>query len=181
MIVGRDKLTTGDVHRGQLYLLTDIDAPRSAHRARRARARRGPRALARRRAGGRGTLDDFALCATRSRVHGIEDVRSQPVLYDLQGKPLGEIALPTRGSVDGLSGDAHGDALAFVFSSFFHPPALFGYDARTRALDGAYQVAHDLDPTASSSTSRACAPRRHADQRLLRAKPGCAATADNPC
>ena len=39
----------------------------------------------------------------RSRVHYIEDVRSRLLLFDLDGKPLGEVALPARGSIDSLS------------------------------------------------------------------------------
>ena len=145
VIVGHDKLTSGSVHRGKLYLLTNEGAERSRivavapDRAADMRAWRDvvPQAA--------GTIEDWALLHDAIAVHYIEDVHSSVRMFDLKGRAQGEVSLPARGSVDSLSGDRHGDRLALTFSSYFYPPTLLRYDVRSRALARTYQVASDLD------------------------------------
>jgi prolyl oligopeptidase len=95
-----------------------------------------------------GTIAGWTLLRNAIAVHYVEDVHSSVRVFDLDGRAQGEIALPTRGSVDSISGDRHGDRLALTFSSYFYPPALFDYDTRTRTLVRTYQVASDLDTSA---------------------------------
>jgi prolyl oligopeptidase len=56
-------------------------------------------------------------------------------LFDLDGRPEGEIRLPAVGSLSGLSGRPDDEELFFGFSSFTYPPANYRYDFRTRALE----------------------------------------------
>jgi prolyl oligopeptidase len=48
--------------------------------------------------------------------------------FALNGTPLGEIALPTLGSVLSLTGQREDDELFFTFESFIHPPTIYRYD-----------------------------------------------------
>ena len=50
--------------------------------------------------------------------------------FALDGKPLGEIALPTLGSVLTLTGQRKDDELFFTFESFIHPSTVYRYDFR---------------------------------------------------
>jgi prolyl oligopeptidase len=145
VIVGQDKRTYGRVHRGQLYLVTDIAAQRRRIAAVVPAQAGDPRAWRDVVPEAAGTIEDFVLLRDALAVHYVEDVRSRLLLFDLQGKLRREIELPTRGSIDSLAASPQGDTLAFVFSSFFYPPALFRYDAAKDELQVVYQVAHDLD------------------------------------
>lgn len=51
--------------------------------------------------------------------------------YSLDGAPLGEINLPTLGSVALLTGKRAHDALYFIFQSFLYPPTVFRYEFAT--------------------------------------------------
>jgi prolyl oligopeptidase len=148
VIVGHDKLTSGSVHRGRLYLLTNEGAERSRivsvapeHAADLSAWHDVVPEAA-------GTIEGWTVTRDAIAVHYVEDVHSSVRLFDLDGHAQGEIALPTRGSVDSLSGDRFGDRIAITFSSYFYAPALFQYDARTHALSRTYQVSSDLDPSA---------------------------------
>ena len=48
--------------------------------------------------------------------------------FALDGTPLGEIALPTVGSILSLTGQRQDDELYFTFESFTHPPTVYRYD-----------------------------------------------------
>lgn len=145
VVQNRDNNTTGLVHRGQLYLITNIDAPKKRV-VRVAPAQAGdparwqtliPESNA--------TLDDVAFTKDHIVVHGIDNVRSKLSVYDLQGKAQAEIELPMAGSVVALSAARDRDELAFVWSSFFHPPTLFTYDIKTRKLSELYRVKSSFD------------------------------------
>jgi prolyl oligopeptidase len=145
VIVGQDKRSYGTVHRGQLYLVTDIAAQRRRIAAVAPAQAGDPRAWRDVVPEAAGTIEDFVLLRDALAVHYVEDVRSRLLLFDLQGKLRREIELPTRGSIESLDASPTGDTLAFVFSSFFYPPALFRYHAGKDELQAVYQVAHDLD------------------------------------
>jgi prolyl oligopeptidase len=145
VVQNRDNNTFGVVHRGQLYLVTNIDAPKKrVVRVTPAQASDParwqtliPESSA--------TLDDVAFTKDHIVVHGIDNVRSKLWVYDLQGKSQGEIELPMAGSVIALSGARNRDEIAFVWSSFFHPPTLFTYDIKTRKLSELFRVKSSFD------------------------------------
>lgn len=145
VVQGRDNQTYGSVYRGQLYLTTNIDAPKKRV-VRVAPAQAGD--LARWQTvvpEGKATLDDVEMSRDHLIVHGIEDVRSKLWVYDLQGKPQGEIALPMAGSVGAISGSRNRDEIAFVWSSFFQQPTLFTYDIKAKKLTELYRVKSSFD------------------------------------
>lgn len=149
LLTGRDNLTTGVMHRGKLYMMTNVDAPRyriavvdDPHAA--SDTARWRDVVAQ----GPASIEDFAIAGDRIYVHYVEDVRSRLRVFDLAGHEAGEIELPTRGSIDSLSVSEDGHTAAFSFGSFFYPPSLFVWNATTRALARADQVATDVDVSA---------------------------------
>lgn len=148
VVVGEDALTTGSVRNGQLYLLTNLEAPKKrivrvapAHAGERGRWHTlVPETAA--------SLEEATFSTRWVVTHAIEDMQSKLALRDPDGKLIGEVALPTRGSIDALDISPTGTRIAFLWSSFFHPPTLYSYDASTRTLTALYQVQHDLDTAA---------------------------------
>jgi prolyl oligopeptidase len=139
-----DNLTHGLVVQGQLYLMTNIDAPKQ-------RVVKVPVAQAKDRAQWKtlvpeteATIEDSVITHSFIVVHRIRDVHSVLELYDLNGQALGEIALPGRGSVDGLTGALEHDRIAFQFSSYLSAPTLLACDLRTRKVEPLYRVKHDF-------------------------------------
>lgn len=148
VVTGRDNLTTGRMHKGKLYLLTNIDAPRyriaatspadAAHPERwRDVVPEGPWAI-----------EDYTATSDRLVVHSIEEVRSVLRVYRLDGRAAGVLELPARGSVDGLAGARDGSQVAVSWSSFFFPPALYAADVRRPTLERVDAVASDIDTSA---------------------------------
>ncbi len=148
VVVGEDKNTSALLRGGQLYLTTNLDAPHKrivradpTDPGNRARWQLVvPETSA--------TIEDWTATAHTLAVHYVDDLRSRVSLFALDGTAQGELALPTRGSVSELSADADGTELAFVFSSYFHPPTLYGYDCAHAQLRPLHQVQNDLDTRA---------------------------------
>jgi prolyl oligopeptidase len=140
-----DKNSSALLRGGQLYLATNLEAPRKrivrvdpAHAADRSRWQLiVPESSA--------TLEDWTATDHSLVVHYIDDLRSRIQLFTLDGKPLGEVPLPTRGSVSELAASPTGERISFVFSSYFQPPTLYDYDLGSRALSCLHQVPNDVD------------------------------------
>jgi prolyl oligopeptidase len=64
-------------------------------------------------------------------VNLLDSVRSHLVIYDIDGRRLSEIALPTLGSVPSVSGRWTSPEAFFTFTSFYVPPTTFRYDVST--------------------------------------------------
>ena len=148
LVVGLDKQTSGAVHDGQLYLLTNDGAPRRRIVMAAPDLAGGPSTWHELVPEAKGTIEDFCMVRDALVVHYIENARSRLLLFSFDGTPAAEVALPEPGSLGDLSCDVHGSALAFTFSSYFYPPALFRYDTAQHALSRVYQVAHDLNLSA---------------------------------
>ncbi|HIP73767.1 MAG TPA: S9 family peptidase [Anaerolineae bacterium] len=73
-------------------------------------------------------------------------------LYDLDGTPAGEIALPALGSVMALTGKRRHSQMFLQFMSFLYPPAIFRYDFANGALTPLYQPQVDFDPDEYETT-----------------------------
>jgi prolyl oligopeptidase len=145
VVRNRDNNTNGVVHRGQLYLITNIDAPKKRVARVAPASASDPARWETLIPESSATLDDVAFTKNHLVVHGIDNVRSKLWVYDLQGKSQGEIELPMAGSVVALSGARNRDEIAFVWSSFFHPPTLFSYDIESHALRELYRVKSSFD------------------------------------
>jgi prolyl oligopeptidase len=70
-------------------------------------------------------LEGAGLVGTRMLALRLRDASSRLVLHDLEGRVVREIALPTLGSVAGLTGEWDGDEAFFGFSSYTFPPAVY--------------------------------------------------------
>jgi prolyl oligopeptidase len=155
VVTGLDNQTSGVVHRGQLYLLTNIGADKK-------RIVRAPVADAANQASWQdvvpesaGTIEGWTIAKDQLAVHTVENVRSHLALHRLDGTRRTELPLPTAGSIEGLSADPKTGFLAFGFSSFFYPPAIFATPisaTHSEAPEQRYQVANDLDLAALQIT-----------------------------
>ncbi len=68
-------------------------------------------------------------------------------LYDVKGKFIREIELPTLGSVHSLSGKRLDNELFFGFESFLFPITIFKYDLITNSLDQFHKSEIEFDPS----------------------------------
>ena len=59
----------------------------------------------------------------------MKDASNHLYAYDLNGKKLYEIKLPTLGSVGALSGDKESNEAFYVFTSYTFPPTIYRFDA----------------------------------------------------
>jgi prolyl oligopeptidase len=148
VIRGEEAVSSGQVRAGQLYLLTTLDAPRR-------RVLRVPAALASERARwqelipeGPTSIEDAAFGTHALVLQAIDDVQSRLTTYAADGGTPNTVTLPTRGSISSMALAPDGSRLCFVWSSFFHPPALYTYDTRSQTLTRVFQVQHDIDPDA---------------------------------
>ena len=93
-------------------------------------------------------IQGYALAGGKLLVHYLHDVTSRVAIFALDGKPLGELALPGIGSVSGLEGRWDGDELFFDFQSFTVPPTVFRYSvaAGTAATWSSAAVPFKADP-----------------------------------
>lgn len=65
----------------------------------------------------------------------MHDVASRAYLFDLDGKKLRQIELPTVGSARGFRGQKDDKEVFFSFSSFAYPPTIFRYDVDSGAIE----------------------------------------------
>src|SRR5262249_25646182 len=138
--VGLDGRTQGDVVGGTLVLRTSVSAPRyrivkapvaspdSAHWTEVV-----PQ--------GAGVIESFQVAGDRLIVQVLENAHSRLYLYDLDGKSLGEVKLPTLGTVSELTGDPEGHEAFFTFSSFAYPTTVFRLDPKS----GKAEIVDQLD------------------------------------
>lgn len=130
VVVGQDHLYTARVHHGQLYVLTNEDAPR--YRLMRV----APAAAASDRSTwqvvipeGTAAIQDWTIAGDNHVVHVLDDVRSRVFQYALDGHLGHELDLPA-GAVAGIDGDADTGRMVVAFSSYVHTPRLLAWNAR---------------------------------------------------
>ena len=69
-------------------------------------------------------LNDFNVVAGQLFVGYLDDASSRLLRFDLSGKRLGEVSLPTLGSNGGVTGLPDGDEAFYDFESIAHPPVV---------------------------------------------------------
>src|SRR5262249_61983320 len=75
--------------------------------------------------------ESAAIAGDRIVVHYLSDVRSRLRLFDLTGKPAGEVALPGIGAVGWpVNGRPSSPELFYSFVSFLTPGTVYAYDVR---------------------------------------------------
>lgn len=65
-------------------------------------------------------------------VETLENVHSELKIYQLDGKFISRIELPTVGSINAVSGNKEGKEFFFEFSSFCFPYTIYRFDLKTR-------------------------------------------------
>jgi prolyl oligopeptidase len=78
-------------------------------------------------------------------VRYLHDAYSQLKLIALDGKPLGDVALPTLGSIAQVTGERSDDEMFYAFTSFLYPTTIFRHDFKTgqSAVFKAPEIAFD--------------------------------------
>ncbi len=140
VVVGQDHLYTARVHHGQLYVLTNEDAPR--YRLMRV----APAAAASDRstwqvviAEGSAAIQDWTIAGERHVLHVLDDVRSRLLVHRLDGALDHELTLP-HGAVSSVDGDPETGRAAVCFSGYVTAPQLLLWDPRARRARSAPEL-----------------------------------------
>ena len=78
-------------------------------------------------------------------VHSIRNASSQLSLFDLDGKPVAEVAMPALGSIFDLGGNWNSDSGFFGFVSYAVPPTVFEVSLNGQTAEWA-RVESGIDP-----------------------------------
>ncbi len=73
-------------------------------------------------------IENASVAGGRIFVEYLVDVKSRLAMFDLWGKPAGEIALPAAGSLSGFLGRQDSRLFFYAFSSPLYPTTVFAYD-----------------------------------------------------
>ena len=131
--VGLDGRVSGDAYGGQLYLLTNVGAPRYRIVSVDPKAP-GPEHWRDVVPQQTGVISDFAIVSGRLAVHVIENACSRLRIFGIGGALENEIGLPALGSVLDLSADPAGRDLYFTFTSFTYPSAVYRFSVAEKHL-----------------------------------------------
>ena len=130
---GKDALFSATVHRGHLYVHTNLDAPRFRLFKTKVGALE-PEHWQEVVAESEGVLEGFEIVGEQLALQYTRSAHSQLVLTDLDGKNRREVALPTLGSVTAISGLPDSDEAYFAFGSFTHPTEIYRLDVKTGSI-----------------------------------------------
>jgi prolyl oligopeptidase len=76
-------------------------------------------------------LEDVDLVGERFVANYLHDAHSVVRLFELNGKPAGEIALPGLGTASGFTGKRKESETFYSYVSFTEPPTIYRYDFKT--------------------------------------------------
>jgi prolyl oligopeptidase len=91
-------------------------------------------------------LEGITLAANRLALSYLEHASSRLRLTDLGGRMIEEVALPTLGSLFGVTAEWDGSELFYGFSSYTVPPTVYRVDLTNGASEVWGRVAADIDP-----------------------------------
>ena len=74
------------------------------------------------------TLEEVHVVGDRFFAVYLKDAKSQVAVFDLSGKPLGELKLPDLGTASGFTGRQSDRETFYSFTSFVSPAAIYRYD-----------------------------------------------------
>jgi prolyl oligopeptidase len=142
---GKDFLYNGGVLDGQLYITTNEGAPRfRVFKAACGAPQRSnwqeiiPESDA--------VIEGHATIVARKLfVHSIRNASSQLSLFDLDGKPLADVAMPALGSIFDLGGSWNSASGFFGFVSYAVPPTVFEVNLSGQTVEWA-RVESAIDP-----------------------------------
>src|SRR5262249_53073521 len=141
----------GEMFKVDLYILTNEDAPR--YRMLKASLSKPERADWKQIVPeGKPVLANADIVAGKIVAHYQQDATSRMHLFSTDGKPAGEVKLPTLGNIEDLSRDYHlggdhdGQEAFFVFQSFTIPMTAYRYDFQNKQLTEWATVKAPVDP-----------------------------------
>jgi len=92
-------------------------------------------------------LDGFRITGSTLALSYLKRAASRLRLADLEGNGVREVALPTIGSLFGLSGEWDGDELYYGFTSYTVPPTVYRLALPAGTTELWRRVDADLDPS----------------------------------
>ena len=81
------------------------------------------------------SIEDVSLAGGKLLVRYVQNAVSHLKMFDTDGTPSGELALPATGSIDGVSGHWSSPEIFVEFNSFSIPLSIYHYDLRKNQLD----------------------------------------------
>lgn len=93
-------------------------------------------------------IEGAAMTQDRVVVQTLVDVRSRLALWTHDGTLAGDVALPTAGTVGGLSARQDSRDLFYAFTSFLYPAAIFRWNAAAAASERFDSSVATFDPAA---------------------------------
>ena len=97
---------------------------------------------------GDASFESVALVGGKIYIQYVRNAVSQGKIFDLDGKPAGEIPLPSLGAISGFSGLWESPEIFLYFESFNIPGSIYRYDLRARDLKPWVSPKVPIDPKA---------------------------------
>jgi prolyl oligopeptidase len=94
----------------------------------------------------KGTLVGASILSGRIIAQYLVDVMAEVKVFDLDGKPLGEVERPGFGSIDGFGGDQDDTETFFTFTSYNTPASIYRYDVTSGETSLVRQPHLKFDP-----------------------------------
>jgi prolyl oligopeptidase len=91
-------------------------------------------------------IEGASMTQDRIVTQTLEDVKSRLSLWSFEGKHAGDVALPTAGTIAGLSAKQDSRDLYYGFTSFLYPPAIFRWDAKGAKSERFDKTISTFDP-----------------------------------
>jgi prolyl oligopeptidase len=143
---GKESLYSGEIFQGKVYITTNEDAPRfrvfvadAANPKRESWKEIIPQSNA--------VLQNLTVFGGKLFAQYVKNASSQLKLFALDGKTLGDIALPAIGTAAGIGGRWDRDQMFFGFQSFTIPASVYEVDLNTRQSSLWDRVHAPLDPS----------------------------------
>ena len=148
LTTGKEFLYRGDIYHGKIYITTNEDAPRyrvfvtdAGNFDRAAWKEIIPQTDA--------VLQGAAVFGGKLFAQYEQNASSQLKVFDLEGKKLNDLAMPTIGSVFGTGGKWNHDEVFYGFQSFTFAPSIYRYDLKDGSTTLWTKVdAPSIDPSA---------------------------------
>lgn len=98
------------------------------------------------------TIESWAMLGDGIALHEIDDVHSVVRLYGSDGAERGEIALPTRGAVSAIEGDAESGQLVVAFSGYTAAPTILSSLRPRRTAPRSFESVATVDAPVDLTT-----------------------------
>lgn len=92
-------------------------------------------------------IQSASLADGRVVVNKLKDVKSEVELYATDGKHLATLALPTLGTVGGISSHADSKQVYYAFTSFLYPTTIYDYDVADGTTRTVFKPDVPFDPS----------------------------------